>query len=119
MIELTSHGNIVCIRAISKLTVADYRDVLAPRIESLLNEFQSLKVLFVIDKTFDGWSLPAAWANTAFDWKHRRDFAKIAIVGAPKWEELCVKIAAKLLMSGQMRTLDRDQLADAWEWLRE
>ena len=60
----------------------------------------------------------AAWANTIFDLKHRRDFEKIAMIGAPKWEERCVKTAATLLMHGKMRTFRPDQLNQAWHWLR-
>jgi hypothetical protein len=49
--------------------------------------------------------------------KHRRDFEKIAIVGAPKWEDRCIKTAAKWLMTGELRTFRRDQLTQAREWL--
>jgi hypothetical protein len=71
-----------------------------------------------MDETFEGWSLRAAWANTVFDVKHRRDFEKIAIVGAPKWEDWCIKTAAKWLMTGELRTFRLDELTQAWEWLR-
>ena len=77
-----------------------------------------MRVLFLMDETFQGWSLKAAWANTIFDLKHRRDFEKIAMIGAPKWEERCVKTAATLLMHGKMRTFRPDQLNQAWHWLR-
>ncbi|MBO0882877.1 MAG: STAS/SEC14 domain-containing protein, partial [Mycobacterium sp.] len=104
--------------ASSKLSESEYRDVLAPRIQSLLTHFRTLRVLFLMDDSFQGWSLGAAWANTVFDVKHRRDFDKIAMVGAPKWEDWCVKTAARVLMSGEMRTFPRDQLTQAWEWLQ-
>ena len=113
-----SAGNILGIRASGRLSEASYRDVLAPRIGLLLQQFRTLKVLFVMDQTFEGWSLAAAWANTVFDFKHRKDFEKIAMVGAPKWEEWCVKTAATVLMTGEMQTFRLDQLTQAWEWLR-
>ena len=120
MIEFLEEGSgdIVGIRAAGKLSEAEYRDVLAPRIQLLLEQFRTLKALFLMDETFEGWSLRAAWANTTFDVKHRRDFEKIAIVGAPKWEEFCAKAAAKWLMNGDMRTFGLDELTQAWEWLR-
>jgi hypothetical protein len=119
MIEFLDEGpgDIVGIRAAGKLSDADYRDVLAPRVQLLLKQFRKLKALFVMDETFEGWSLRAAWANTVFDVKHRRDFEKIAIVGAPKWEDRCIKTAAKWLMTGELRTFRRDQLTQAREWL--
>ncbi|KLO27040.1 STAS/SEC14 domain-containing protein [Mycobacterium haemophilum] len=112
-----STGNVLGIRATGKLGRSEYRDILAPRIQSLLAHFRTLKVLFLMDEGFQGWSLGAAWANTIFDLKHRRDFAKVAMVGAPKWEQWCVKIAATVLMAGEMRTFRLDQLTEAWEWL--
>jgi hypothetical protein len=40
------------------------------------------------------------------------------MIGAPKWEEWCVKTAAALLMHGKVRTFRPDQLNQAWHWLR-
>ena len=89
MIEVMpeSTDNILVVRFAGKLTRNDYRDALAPHVESLLERFQTLRVLVLMDENFEGWTLPAAWANTTFDLRHRRDFDKIAMVGAPKWEE--------------------------------
>jgi hypothetical protein len=113
-----STGNVLGIRFSGKLSRLGYRDVLAPRIESVLERFERLRVLVVMDESFEGWTLAAAWANTTFDLKHRRDFDKIAMVGAPRWEEWCVKAPAALLMTGELRTFGRDHLDDAWDWLR-
>jgi hypothetical protein len=92
--------------------------VLIPRIQLLLKQFDTLIVLFLMDDAFTGWSPGAAWANTILDLKHRRHFEKIAMVGAPKWEEWCVKTAAKVLMHGELRTFRIHQITHAWEWLR-
>ncbi len=119
MIEVTeSAGDTVGIRASGKVSRADYRDVLAPRIQSLVDQFSTVKALFLMDETFVGWSLGAAWANTTVVVKHRRHFAKVAMVGGPKWEEWCVKVPASMLMKGELRTFRLDQLAEAWQWLR-
>jgi hypothetical protein len=85
MIEFLEEGpaNIVGIRAAGKLTEADYREVLEPRIQLLLHEFRTLKMLFLMDETFEGWTLRAAWANTVFDVRRRRDFEKVAVGGPP------------------------------------
>lgn len=113
-----SHDNVLGIRFTGKLRPADYRDVLEPHIEALLRQFATLNVLVLIDKSFEGWTLPAAWANTVFDLRHRGHFAKVGMVGAPKWEQWCVQKPASWLMRGELRTYDRDRLADAWQWLK-
>lgn len=114
-----SCDNIVGIRFSGKLSPSDYRDVLGPRVEATLQRFTTLKVLILMDESFEGWTFPAAWANTIFDFKHRGDFDKIAMVGAPRWEEWCVQKPASWLIRGELRTYPRDRRTDAWRWLRE
>lgn len=120
MIEVMpeSHGDVLGLRATGKLGVTDYRDTLVPAVRTLLNRFRTLKVLFLLDEPFGGWGLRAAWANTVFDVKHRNHFGKVAVVGAPRWEQWCVNVAASLLMSGELRTYDRERLDAAWQWVR-
>jgi hypothetical protein len=112
-----SSGNILGIRATGKLTQADYHDVLGPRIELLLGQFRTLSVLFLMAEAFDSWSPGAALANTVLVLKHRRDFAKVAMVGGPKWEEWRAKKAASPLMKCEIRTFRIGQLPEAWAWL--
>jgi hypothetical protein len=120
MIEVMaeSGGDVLGLRATGKLTANDYRDVLGPAVETALGQSSGLKVLFLLDEGFRGWSLRAAWVNTVFDFAHRRDFDKVAVVGAPRWERWCVNVAAGCVMSGELRTFDRDGLDAAWGWVR-
>lgn len=59
---------------------------------------------------------PAAVAR-AHEWV-RKDFDKVAVVGAPRWEQWCVNAAAAVVMSGGLRTFDRERLDAAWQWVR-
>lgn len=120
MIEVMreSAGNVLGLRATGKLNVGDYRGTLTPAVRTLLDRFGTLKVLFLLDEPFRGWDLRAAWANTVFDVKHRNDFDKVAVVGAPRWEQWCVNVAASALMGGELRTYDRERLDAAWQWVR-
>ncbi len=88
-------------------------------VRTLLNRFGRSNALFLIDRPFDGWSLRAAWVNTVFDVKHRNDFGKVSVVGAPRWEECCVNVTAALVMRGELRTYERERLDAAWQWVRE
>lgn len=113
-----SDQDVLGLRATGKLTRADYHDALVPQVQTLLDRFGTLKVLLLLDEPFRGWSIGAAWANTVFDFKHRKDFDKVAVVGAPRWEQWCVNVAAQFVMAGELRTYDRDRLSAAWQWLR-
>lgn len=113
-----SDGDVLGVRATGKVTASDYREVLEPAVRALLDRFGRLNVLFLIDSPFRGWSLRGAYANTVFDVKHRKDFHKVAVVGAPRWEQWCVSVAAPLVMGGELRTYDRERLDAAWGWVR-
>jgi SpoIIAA-like len=112
-----SAGNVVGIRAGGMLTTADYDRVLVPKLSDLSQKFETLRVLFYMDEDFRGWDLSAAWANTKLDFRFRGNLEKVAIVGAPAWEEWCVRVAG-LVMKGEMRTFPADQLEDAWKLVR-
>lgn len=112
-----SAGDILGVRGRGKLTADDYTHVLVPRLESILKRFDKVRVLLYVDETFQGWDLGGASANTCLDVRHRTDFQKVAIVGAPVWEEWCAKLAS-LLINGEIKTFKTDQLQIAWEWLR-
>jgi hypothetical protein len=60
------------------------------------------RVLFLMDETFRGWNARTAWRNTCLDLHHRRDFDKVAIVGAPTWEQWCAKLV-DVLTAGEIR----------------
>jgi hypothetical protein len=112
-----SSGNVLGVQAGGKLTENDYKCRLVPRLESLIARFGRVTVLFYMDETFQGWDLKSAWANTTLDVRHRADFERIAVVGAPAWEEWCVKLAG-IFMTGKIRTFPPEQLQQAWGWLR-
>ena len=114
---MPEHEGIVEVRAGGKLTHADYKNVLLPRLAALTLGDKKLRVLMLMDQTFTGWDLDAAWDNTVMDFRHRKDFEKIAVVGAPRWEDWCIKLAG-LLMKGELRAFPREQLAQAKAWLQ-
>ena len=108
---------IVEVRAGGKLTHDDYKDVLLPRLAALDLGGKKLRVLMLMDETFASWNLDSTWDLTVMEFRHRKDFDKIAVVGAPRWEDWCVKLAG-LLMKGELRSFPREQLQQAKAWLK-
>jgi hypothetical protein len=114
---MPERDGIIEIRAGGKLTHADYKDILLPRLASSVLGDKKLRVLMVMDETFTGWELDAAWDSTVLEFPHRANFDKIAVIGAPRWDDWCVKLAG-LLLKGELRAFPGNQLAHAREWLR-
>jgi len=112
-----SSGNIIGIRATGKLTDADYRKFLIPRMEEAFAKHGKLNVLFAMDDDFEGWDLQAAWDDASYGLQHRADFDRLALVGGPKWVDWCIKLSG-FLMKGEIRLFDADRLDKAWDWVR-
>ncbi|MFZ2101096.1 MAG: STAS/SEC14 domain-containing protein [Oricola sp.] len=111
-----STGKFVGIRASGKLTDADYKNILIPRVETLLGEHGKLDILFLFDEDFQGWDLHAAWDDMSFGMSHSAGFEKLAVVGGPAWVSRGIKALA-FLLKGEVRTYPADKLEAAWEWI--
>jgi hypothetical protein len=112
-----SHANILGVKATDKLTDRDYKTVLIPSINQILNQYGKARIIFTMGEGFHGWEPSAAWDDATFGMKHRNDFEKCAVVGGPKWVEWATKLGA-LLMTGEVKTFSADQLNDAWNWIQ-
>jgi len=119
MIEFINEGEgkLVGIRVTGTLSDADYREVLIPRLEAIFAEHGKLDLLVHFDEGFKGWDLKAAWDDAAFGLKHRTDFGKLAVVGAPNWVDWCIKLSG-FLWKGEIRVFPAEELAAAWRWLK-
>lgn len=118
MIEVLpeSHGNVLGIRGLGKLTDSDYKEVLIPRLQAVIDEHGKARCLFTMGEDFHGWDLEAAWDDAKFGLQHRNDFEKVAVVGGPKWVEWGAKLGG-LVISGEVKTFSQDQLEEAWKWI--
>jgi universal stress protein A len=110
-------GNTIAIRASGKLTHEDYQEFL-PQLEEQINELKKVSILFELDN-FSGWELDAAKDDFKFGMKHIDDFERIAIVGDKAWEHWMTLMAKPFMLSGEVRYFNRENLQDAWDWLRE
>lgn len=111
-----SQGKILGIRAVGTLTDHDYKTVLIPRLETIIREHGTSRVLFHMDEDFQGWEMEAMWDDAKFGMAHRNDFEKCAVIGGPRWVEWGAKLGA-LFMKTELRTYSHDQLKEAWEWI--
>jgi hypothetical protein len=119
MIEVMpgSQGNVLGLKASGKVTDADYKDILIPRLESIIKDHGKARLLFDFDDQFHEYEPLAVWDDTVFGVKHKNDFEKIALVGGPKWIEWATRISA-VFMSGTVKTFSAPETQEAWSWLK-
>ncbi|MGB7292171.1 MAG: STAS/SEC14 domain-containing protein [Thermodesulfobacteriota bacterium] len=111
-----SKGNILVLAAVGKLTDKDYKDVLIPRLESIIHKHGKARLLLDMGDQFYGWEAAALWDDAHFGLTHRNDFEKMGVIGGPKWVDWAMKIAA-LLMSGEVRTFSSSERGEALRWI--
>ncbi len=110
-----SAGKTVGVKAVGKLTDADY-ETFVPQVEAILAREGKLKLLMDLTE-FEGWEWQAAWDDFAFGLKHWNDIEKMAIVGDARWEELTAKIGDKL-MSADVKQFPSAEIEAAWTWVK-
>ena len=111
-----SHDNILGVQGTGKVTEHDYQNVLIPRMEEILNNYDKARFLYYLDEGFTGWEAGAMWEDAKFGLRHKNDFDKIAVVGGPKWAAWGTKLVSHFV-PGQVKIFALDELQAAWEWL--
>lgn len=111
-----SEGKTVAVRAVGKLSDADY-EALLPELEKRISTYRQINLLIDLED-FEGWRLHAAWDDFAFGMTHWHHFNKIALVGDKGWEKMVAKIS-NVLVGGEVLFFDLDQRDRAWAWIRD
>lgn len=89
--------DVVAVRAVGVITGDDYRETLLPLVDEKLKEHDMLKLLFVMGDEYATFAGDAAWEDTKFDFKHLRDFSRIAVVTDVNWVARTMRIFAPIL----------------------
>ena len=119
MIELVARdGNAVRFRLSGKISDEDYEQVLIPTISGILDWHAKINVMMEFSEEYERYELGGMWEDTKFGLKHKDDFTRVGVVGAPRWMEWGVKIGDKL-MDGDLRTFPSDEAEAGWSWVKD
>ena len=99
-----------------RVTHEDYADVLIPAIEQATAEGAKARVLVRFEPDFAGYDAHAVLDDTRLGVRHWRDFARVALVGAPRWVAVAMRLFAPFWPC-EVRLFARDDEAEAWAWL--
>jgi len=112
-----AEDNIIAIKASGKLTDADYQSFL-PQLNTFIDSSETPVSILIELEDFHGWDKKAAWDDFEFGMKSEDDIERIAIVGENRWQKW-MTIIGNAFTSTEMRYFSRDELSEAWSWLRE
>ena len=112
-----SEGNVLVLEAQGKLTDRDYKDVLIPRLETIIHERGKARLLLDTADDFQGWEAKALWDDGRFGLAHRKDFDKIAVVTNRRWVGWALKVGAWMVL-GEVRAFSPSQRGEAHSWIK-
>lgn len=107
--------DVVTITASGRLSREDYVQAL-PKLEAMLAEHGRLR-FFIRLEDFSGFEPAAVWEDLKFDFRHRNQMGRTAVVGHTRWEELGTRISDPLVPS-EVRFFPAEQSEEAWQWIR-
>ncbi len=114
-----SSGGILGFKVTGKMTDEEIK-AFEPQIEFLLRERKHKPIGILADLSeMHGAELKARWDEMRFLQKHTDHIARMAVVGADKWEEImAILTAGAAVLEAETRYFDKSEMLHAWEWVR-
>ena len=113
-IDNLNDNRVLTLTASGKLTKKDYEQLL-PQLEDMFDRHGTLRFYIRLDN-ISGIDAGALWDEIKFDYKHKNQFGKTAIVGDSKWEEWTTTFS-RMFFDCEMRFFYTDKAIEAWKWV--
>ena len=121
MIELLreSSGGVLGFKVAGKLSDEDIK-AFEPQIELLIHERKDKPIGLLADlSAMHGAELRARWDEMRFLQKHTDHIARMAVVGADRWEQaMALLTAGAAVLQAETRYFESSEMLRAWEWVR-
>jgi hypothetical protein len=114
-----SSGGVLGFKVTGRMTDEDIKGF-EPQIEFLLRERKHKPIGLLADLSqMRGAELKARWDEMRFLQKHTDHIARMAVVGADRWEEaMALLTAGAAVLQAETRYFDESEILRAWEWVR-
>ena len=101
-----------------RVTHEDYAHILIPAITEAVAGGRKARVLVRFEPDFAGYEAHALLDDTRLGIRHWHDFARVALVGAPGWVAVAVRLLAPFWPC-RVRLFAREEEDAAWAWLAD
>ena len=114
-----SSGGVFGFKVTGKLTDEEIR-AFEPQIEFLIGQRKHKPIGILADLSeMHGAELKARWDELRFLQKHTDHIARMAVVGADKWEEVIALLTAgAAVLQAETHYFEESEMVRAWEWAR-
>jgi SpoIIAA-like len=100
--------------------LAEELSAFEPQLEFFIAEQKKRPVGILADLTeMQGAEWKARWEDMRFLQKHTSDIARMAVVGADRWEQVvAIVTAGAAVLQSETRYFESSEIGLAWEWVR-
>ena len=114
-----SWGAAIGFKVVGRITAEEVK-AFEPQIEFLIRERKERPIGILADVSqMEGADWKARWNEMRFLQKYTDHIARIAVVGADKWEEVvAIVLAGTAVLQAETRYFTSQEIAAAWEWVR-
>lgn len=111
------HDNaVLAVKASGYITKEDYEDTL-PELDRLIARHGPLRFFIHLDDV-EGIEPKALWEDAKFDWMHRNDYEKIAMVGDRQWQDWATAMS-KPFFKAETKFFREEESDRAWQWVQQ
>jgi hypothetical protein len=114
-----SHGAAIGFKVVGRVT-ADEVKAFEPQIEFVIAQRKERPIGILADLSqMEGADWKARWDEMRFLQKYTDHIARMAVVGADKWEEVVAMVlAGTAVLQAETRYFTSSEINSAWEWVR-
>ncbi len=114
-----SQGAAIGFRAVGRTTAEEVK-AFEPQIEFLIRERKKRPIGILADLSqMEGADWKARWNEMRFLQRYTDHIARMAVVGADKWEEVvAIVLAGASVLQAETRYFTSAEIGSAWEWVR-
>ena len=110
--------SVLGLKASGEVTAEDYQRVLVPALETKLRDHRRVRLLYIIEDSFSGYTGGAAWEDAKVGMFHLTAFERVAIVTNVEWITKAAS-AFGFAMPGEVRVFTPADLSSAREWISQ
>ena len=110
--------NVIGFEAVGEVDAGDYKSTLDPAVDEALQNYDKLRLVYLLGDQFGGYSGGALWEDTKLGIGHWGAWEKIALVSDKDWVDDAIKFVG-WMVPGEIKVFPEKDLDAAKEWAGE
>lgn len=112
-----SENNLICAEVGARVTLEDYESIFQSKVQQILKDRGSVRILLHYTRPFLGWDIDAAAKDLSQVTEHGSKMQKAALVNPPeqvlqRWQTL------RPLLGGELRIFEEGEYQKALDWVK-